>query len=95
MLIGLLGKNAILIVEFAELKCREGLGSAFEAVVEAARLRLPADPDDVVRVHRRPVAAGLRDRRGRDGNSHDRHRDSRWHADRHASGASCWCQGST
>jgi HAE1 family hydrophobic/amphiphilic exporter-1 len=39
VLIGLLGKNAILIVEFAELKCREGR-SPFEAVVEAARLRL-------------------------------------------------------
>jgi HAE1 family hydrophobic/amphiphilic exporter-1 len=39
MLIGLLGKNAILIVEFAELKRREGL-TPFAAVVEAARLRL-------------------------------------------------------
>ena len=39
MLIGLLGKNAILIVEFAELKRREGHG-AFAAAVEAARLRL-------------------------------------------------------
>jgi HAE1 family hydrophobic/amphiphilic exporter-1 len=39
MLIGLLGKNAILIVEFAELKRREGR-TAFEAAVEAARLRL-------------------------------------------------------
>ncbi len=39
VLIGLLGKNAILIVEFAELKCREGL-RPFEAVLEAARQRL-------------------------------------------------------
>lgn len=38
-LIGLSAKNAILIVEFAELKYREGL-SPFEAAVEAARLRL-------------------------------------------------------
>ncbi len=38
-LIGLSAKNAILIVEFAELKYREGL-SAFEAALEAARLRL-------------------------------------------------------
>jgi len=38
-LIGLSAKNAILIVEFAELKYHEGLG-AFEAAVEAARLRL-------------------------------------------------------
>jgi HAE1 family hydrophobic/amphiphilic exporter-1 len=39
MLIGLLGKNGILIVEYAELKRAEGM-SAFVAVVEAARLRL-------------------------------------------------------
>jgi HAE1 family hydrophobic/amphiphilic exporter-1 len=39
MLIGLLGKNAILIVEFAELKRREGR-TPFEAAVQGARLRL-------------------------------------------------------
>lgn len=39
VLIGLLGKNAILIVEYAELKHAEGR-SPFEAVVQAARLRL-------------------------------------------------------
>ena len=38
-LIGLSAKNAILIVEFAELKYSEGL-SAFDAALEAARLRL-------------------------------------------------------
>ncbi len=38
-LIGLSAKNAILIVEFAELKYREGR-SAFDAALEAARLRL-------------------------------------------------------
>jgi len=38
-LIGLSTKNAILIVEFAELKHAEG-ASAFDAAVEAARLRL-------------------------------------------------------
>ena len=38
-LIGLSAKNAILIVEFAELKYRAGL-SAFDAALEAARLRL-------------------------------------------------------
>jgi multidrug efflux pump len=38
-LIGLSAKNAILIVEFAELKYSEGL-KPFEAAVEAARLRL-------------------------------------------------------
>ncbi len=39
MLIGLLGKNAILVVEFAELRRKEGL-APFEAVLEAMRLRL-------------------------------------------------------
>jgi HAE1 family hydrophobic/amphiphilic exporter-1 len=39
MLIGLLGKNAILVVEFAELRRKDGL-TPFEAVVEATRLRL-------------------------------------------------------
>jgi len=38
-LIGLSAKNAILIVEFAELKYKEGM-PAFDAAVEAARLRL-------------------------------------------------------
>jgi len=38
-LIGLSAKNAILIVEFAELKYNEGL-AAFDAALEAARLRL-------------------------------------------------------
>ena len=38
-LIGLSAKNAILIVEFAELQYREGM-SAFDAAIEAARLRL-------------------------------------------------------
>ncbi len=38
-LIGLSAKNAILIVEFAELKYKEGM-KAFDAAVEAARLRL-------------------------------------------------------
>ena len=39
MLIGLLGKNAILIVEFAELKRKEGL-SVLQAAIEGATLRL-------------------------------------------------------
>ncbi len=39
VLIGLLGKNAILIVEFAELRCRDGLDPR-RAAIEAARLRL-------------------------------------------------------
>lgn len=39
MLIGLLGKNAILIVEFASLKQREGK-TPYEAAVQAAKIRL-------------------------------------------------------
>jgi HAE1 family hydrophobic/amphiphilic exporter-1 len=39
MLIGLLGKNAILIVEFATLKHREGMTAA-QAAIEGARVRL-------------------------------------------------------
>ena len=39
MLIGILGKNAILIVEFAAMKTREGM-KPFYAAVEAATLRL-------------------------------------------------------
>jgi len=39
MLIGLLGKNAILVVEFAELRRRAG-AAPFDAVLEATRLRL-------------------------------------------------------
>ena len=39
VLIGLLGKNAILIVEYAELRCGAGV-SPLDAVVEASRLRL-------------------------------------------------------
>jgi HAE1 family hydrophobic/amphiphilic exporter-1 len=39
ILIGLLGKNAILIIEYAELQCRRGL-APLEAAIEAARLRL-------------------------------------------------------
>jgi HAE1 family hydrophobic/amphiphilic exporter-1 len=39
MLIGLLGKNAILIIEFATIKHKEGL-TPFKAAIEAATLRL-------------------------------------------------------
>ncbi len=39
MLIGLNAKNAILIVEFAKMKCDEEGMSAFEAALEAAKLR--------------------------------------------------------
>jgi HAE1 family hydrophobic/amphiphilic exporter-1 len=39
MLIGLLGKNAILIVEFANLKEKEGMNT-LEAAIEAASVRM-------------------------------------------------------
>ena len=39
MLIGLLGKNAILIVEFATLRHREG-ATVVEAAIESAKVRL-------------------------------------------------------
>ena len=39
MLIGLLGKNAVLIVEFAVLKSKEGL-NPWQAAIEGATLRL-------------------------------------------------------
>jgi hydrophobic/amphiphilic exporter-1 (mainly G- bacteria), HAE1 family len=39
MLIGLLGKNAILIIEYASIRHRSGL-SVFEAAIEAANVRL-------------------------------------------------------
>lgn len=39
MLIGLLGKNAILIVEFASMRHREGL-TPFKAAIDAAKIRL-------------------------------------------------------
>jgi HAE1 family hydrophobic/amphiphilic exporter-1 len=39
MLIGILGKNAILIIEFAQLKLREGK-TVFAAAVEGASVRL-------------------------------------------------------
>ena len=50
MLVGLAAKNAILIVEFAEQLRDRGMTVA-EAAVEAARIRLRPDPDDVAGVH--------------------------------------------
>ena len=39
MLIGLLGKNAILIVEFASMKHRDG-ATPLQAAIEGAKIRL-------------------------------------------------------
>ena len=77
MLIGLSAKNSILIVEFAEQLRRKGRSIA-EAAIEAAELRLAAHPHDLVRIHSRRAAAGLRHRRGLAGpplgGNHDRRR---------------------
>jgi HAE1 family hydrophobic/amphiphilic exporter-1 len=61
MLIGLSAKNAILIVEFAEQLRAQGRTIA-DAAIEAAELRLQADPDDLVRLHPWRHAAGFRHR---------------------------------
>ncbi len=66
VLVGLASKNAILIVEFAKQQQEAGVPLR-QAVMEASRLRLTADPDDLVRVHLRRGAAGdCRGCRGRD-----------------------------
>ena len=61
VLVGLASKNAILIVEFAKQQRESGVPRR-EATLEACRLRLAADHDDLVRLHSRRGAAG--DRRG-------------------------------
>ena len=82
MLIGLAAKNGILVVQFAEQLRSRGRSIA-EAAIEAARIRLPPDPDDVVRLHPRRAAAGVRDRRGRGRRATRSAR--RWPA-------ACWCR---
>ena len=66
MLIGLSAKNSILIVEFAEQLRRKGRSIA-EAAIEAGGAAPAAYSDDLVRLHPRRSAAGLRHRRGRPG----------------------------
>ena len=62
VLIGLACKNAILIVEFARELHLQGR-SAVEAALEACRIRLRPDPDDVVRLHHGRAAPGVLQRR--------------------------------
>ena len=50
VLVGMGAKNAVLIVEFAKQQQEHGK-DRLEAAIEAATLRLAADPDDVVRLH--------------------------------------------
>ncbi|VTR44652.1 Acriflavine resistance protein B [Serratia fonticola] len=81
--IGLSAKNAILIVEFAkDLMDKEGKG-LIESTLEAVRMRLRPNPDDITGLYPRGYAAGYQQRRrlwrsergryrrnGRDGDSY-------------------------
>ena len=80
-LVGLAAKNAILIVEFAQLM-REGM-PLVEARDRSRAPALPADRDDVARVHPRRAAARVQLRRRRRQPAFDRHRRHRRHAARH------------
>jgi HAE1 family hydrophobic/amphiphilic exporter-1 len=71
MLIGLLGKNAILVIEFAEQRRRAG------ATVMAA------DSDDLLRLHCRSYSAGAGQRRGCAWQPLHRHGGGGRHAHRH------------
>ena len=85
MLVGLLGKNAILIVEFAVQRRQEGLPLK-EAAIEGGKSALPADSDDLLRLHRRSPSVGLCHRAGAIGNrtigTTGSRRDARGHRDR-------------
>ncbi len=85
MLVGLLGKNAILIVEFAVQRHQEGL-SLKEAAIEGEQAAVPADSDDLVRLHRRSHSVGRGHRPRGDRKPHHWHRlrrrDARGHPDR-------------
>ena len=78
---GLAAKNAILMIEFAEQAERSG-ARVIDAALEAAKIRLRPNPDDLDRLHGRRVSAGDCDRRGREQPYRDRHRGDRRDADR-------------
>ena len=59
MLVGLLGKNAILIVEFAVQRRREGV-SLKDCSYRRRKTALPTDSDDILRLHRWSSSAGRR-----------------------------------
>ena len=81
-LIGLAAKNAILIVEFASQRHREGL-SVVRCGDGCGAPAFPADRHDVARVHSRRVAARDQHRRGLGEPTFDRDRRDRRHARRH------------
>ena len=76
-LIGLSAKNAILIVEFAQVKHDQGLNAA-EAAIEAAKLT-PPDPHDLLCLHPRHDSPRHRHRCRCQGAAFHRHRHSRRH----------------
>ena len=85
MLVGLLGKNAILIVEFAvqrRQRGREPQGGGHRR----RKTALPADSDDLLRLHRRSDSVGPCHRPRGDRKPHHWHhrgrRDARGHRDR-------------
>ena len=82
MLVGLLGKNAILIVEFA-VQRRLGRPEPRGGRHRRRQIALPADPDDLLRFHRRSPPAGGCHRPRRDRQPHHRHDRCRRDARRH------------
>ena len=82
MLVGLLGKNAILIVEFAVQRRAEGVPLE-EAAVEGGKTTLPANSNDLFRLHRRFNSLGHRQRCRGDRQPDHRDYGSRRHARRH------------
>ena len=65
LLMGIVAKNAILLIDFAKW-AREQQGMPLrEALIEAGRDPAAADPDDDVRADRRHDPGGARRRRGR------------------------------
>jgi len=82
MLVGLLGKNAILIVEFAVQRRHEGL-SLRDAAIEGGSLRFRPIVMNLVCLHRRPDSVGSSHRSGCHRKPHDWQHGCRRHAHGH------------